>query len=113
MALCCLAVPCGTIQHGAINMHHVGPLSGVNKPYDALQAMHFATKSTLKLLVLEFEWSTKKWIGRSTQFYVHNFGPIRLTKALMHGHLQTPFSSRVFAKCMLQISYLAYCTTVM
>jgi len=38
--------------------------------------------------------------------------PIRFTRALMHGYLQTPFSLQIFAKCMLQISYVAYFTTV-
>jgi len=56
----------------------------------------------------------KKWIRPSTRYYVHDFGWPR-TRSDLPGqsctviHLQTLFSSRIFAKCMLQISYLTYC----
>jgi len=30
----------------------------------------------------------------------------------MHSHLITPLSSRILSKCLQQITYLRYCTTV-
>jgi len=48
---------------------------------------------------LEFERSTKKWIGPSTRFYVHNFSRPRTRSDLPRhslGHLQTSFTSRIF-----------------
>jgi len=41
-------------------------------------------------LSLEFERSTKKWIGPSTRFYVHNFGRLRT-----HYQLKTPYRGSV------------------
>jgi len=67
------------------------------------------------VLLLEFERSTKKRIVPGSRFYVHNFGRPRTRSDLpAHscGHLQTPLSSRILAKCMQQICYLPYCTTV-